>query len=607
MTGRPVVLLLCCALAGCGSEEDAPAETAIPFIPPVNTTQPIALTDATLLLGIGPHQTQGVSLVDYTGDGWADVTLAAFDGLILLRGRGDGTFEHDNERAGIARDDVVKAMAPVFADVDADGDLDLFVTTMADSDRLFQNQGDGVFLEITEKAGLLRFTRSFGASFGDLDGDGDLDLLVAGGNHVSEAALPFPGLAANPFGADPCGTAAGSGDGVDDEEAPKTELPPGCTPGERGSPNIAWRNDGKGVFTDATAQMNLAGGDGDETFGGLIFDVDGDGDNDIVIARDHRRAQLFLNAGNGTFSNASETGIPTGTEGLMGMDVGDWDQDGSLDIYATNILTDVLLRQGAGGDTLYTDALMGALGDGIDRSLLTTGYGCALADLDHDGDVDVITTSAFEVIGPDHDELLRIGQMMVLENRGGGVQAGAALDITEDAFTFSPPPLHGGGLSVGDYDRDGDLDVLVGLQAEHGLWTHHATPQHRKVGLLLRNDGAGTSRPSVFIRLEAPGTINPFAVGARVDLETADSRGSRIVFAGSPYLSSHPFDLHFGLGEAGFAELLRIRWPNGQEQVVPCVPRGRHIIQPGQGGRCCPLDGPCSDKDDLACRAASGC
>lgn len=504
----------------------------------------IYLEDVTELLGVGLSRTQGVALVDYDGDGAVDVSLAAFDGLRVYRNRGDGSFEPDSERAGFLFAEVHSANGIAYGDLDSDGDLDIFLSRIADIDRVFLNDGTGVFSDVTAAWGLSGvIAESQGVSLADLDGDGDLDALVAVHREL--------------------------------EGGPHKPL------GERGGPNLFWRNVGGG-FEEAGAEVGLQGRAGGETFGSVVFDVDLDGDQDVFTVHDFRPDQLLLNDGGGMFTPAGNEWLDQAGSGLMGIDVADIDGDGRLDLFATDWGSDdVLLDLGSGAKPRFRDWMGDLLGDGVDPGATSTGWGCALADLDNDGDVDIVTTAAVsDGAGYSDPPIQRVGRNTVYENRGPGRHEGSIVDITGQAGAGLENATNGFGLAVGDIDGDRDLDVLVGVDSEFSVNAGlRPTEAIRRRVLLLRNTGAPKDHDALVLRLRQPGRLNTFAVGARVDVETADRKQSRVVTAGASYLSANSYALHFGLGTNPSAELVRVTWPDGQVEMVGPLSAGEHTIE----------------------------
>ena len=562
-------LLPVLVLAACGGEDEPDGDGSDPS----ESSDPVArvsdsdlwFEDATAALGLGPERALGVAIVDYTGDGWSDVVVAAMGGIKIYRNRGDGSFEDDGVRSRIAEWDAKTVIGLTFGDVDGDGDLDMFATVLTDHDLLYQNDGTGVFTDVTSAAGLTRIAVSQGAVFGDFDGDDDLDIFVA--------ALPWK-----------------EGD---------TDFPP--TDDMKAAKNIYWRNDGTGHFTDATDEAGLAGLAEGLTFGAIALDVDGDADLDLLVINDAERDQLYLNDGKGSFTDEGPSWLGVEFTGRMGMAVGDLNGDGELDIYATNWHSDLLVTTGGpGASAILADVFDTYIGDGYDNSALTTGWGCAVFDMDNDGDQDVITTSSYtDGYGiPEEEGPPREGQLVLLENRGNGDPDGALVYANDRAGSPLQLYMNGFGLAVGDLDGDGDLDVIVGVDRETKLRGQDITGDEIRLGsLLLRNEGrrAHTNR-SIVLSLRQPTGKNRFAVGARVDIEVEGKRTSRVILAGSSYLSFNSPDLHFGLGGSPVAERLRVTWPDGAVQTFLGWPAGYHVLERPEGGACCTWGGAgCQD------------
>jgi hypothetical protein len=583
-------LMMVLFLVGCAPGKDEPVQAqdtqtvdvadtpkSVDFSPgpiPKRKTgaEAIAFTDATDALGLPPLPTQGVALVDYNGDGWPDVTLATAMGVYLFTNPGDGSFALANAAAGLSETPITRAMAPVYADVDGDADLDLLITTNGDGERLFVNQGDGTFVDESAAAGFNAHTFAFGGAFADLDGDGDLDLFVAGG--IAQLTQ-YPG----------------AGEPVVPEDGEHRHLMERKL-GFRGTPNRVWENDGSGHFVDITEKSGLAGESGDETFGAALFDVDGDGDVDALVARDYLAPQLFLNNGKGQFLPAPAGHLPAkGTNSLMGMDVGDFDGNGLLDVYGTRFDADLLLASDPDPTKPFsTNRYPLLLTNQPDPSRIITGWGCALVDLDNDVDVDLMATSTFDYQSPDQTGPVRPGAMMVLKNTGLGYVVGGLVDVTEQVIAPADRVVHGWGLAIGDYDRDGDVDVLVAV--EDIVWSQYGPLttgyERRDTSMLLRNDsGTAQANGSLVLELRQPKTPNVFAVGARLDVTVGKTSAIRFVFAGSAYLATHSYGQHFGLGGAAAASSVKVRWPDGKVDDLGCLAAGHHVIERGTPPAAC--------------------
>ena len=555
MRNRLMLLaVLCGAVTGCGNDEEAPALPDAGQPTEENTTAtdqataepreeagPLHFTDLAPSLELPEKRGTGAAIADLTGDGWDEVIINAYDVPLIYKNDGAGNLSDWTWQSGVFESGIHSTKAVVPVDVDGDGDLDLYFTRADFGDVLLLNDGKGHFKDGSKKWGMKKSTVEHeGVSFGDLDGDGDLDAFVA--------VFRDPDKVANQ--------------------------------GAQGSPNFYYRNMGD-HFVEAGAEVGLRGPDNGETFGAILFDADDDGDQDMFIVHDIAPDEFMLNDGQGHFAKADESWMKLSSTGLMGLDVGDVDGDGELDIYATNFGTDqVILKMGPSGRFKWEDHMEQMLGDGVNPSLLHTGWGCALIDMDNDGDQDAITVAAFsDGIGYDVNLELRDGRIVVLENLGWGSVKGSLVEATERSGSAVQRLVNGFGLAVGDWDRDGDLDVAVAVDhvAETGGQPIELG-QHRR-SMLLRNDSVSAHKNnSLTLRLRDPNSKNRFAVGARVDVVVGDKRTSRVVTAGASYLSAHSMALHFGLGKAEQADSVRVTWPWGKSVELGPLDKGEHTI-----------------------------
>ena len=564
---------------GCGDDVAPPAADVASAAPPDGrtttgrSTQAIRFTDASARLGPDPGRYTGAALVDFDGDAWLDVALAASTGVKLWRGTGGGdlapVLTHDPgpiEAAGMA-----------WADVDGDRDLDVLITTREGPDRLWINEGGATFVDGTTAAGLGVDTWAEGASFGDLDGDGDLDLVICQG--VTRGT----------------------------EEPPRD---PSVGPGGRGNPNLAYRNDGGGHFEDVTDAWGLAGLEGGESFGATLFDIDDDGDLDVFTVHDGDPDQLFLNGGSGgatpqpLFVDESASWLPDDGTSIMGTAVGDFDGDGAVDIYGTTAGSDRLYARDVGGG--FANVYPNAIGDGVDRSALNVGWGVAFLDMDHDGDLDVLTAASYSDGFYSGDSVARPGGLVVLRHDGGTSGMESLIDVTDNAGAVFRPSINAWGLATGDIDRDGDIDVLIAADNQIDPAGIPADDEPHRRPLLLINE-SNTSGQQDWLRLTledtAPGAPNPFAVGAvvRVEIDAAQTT-TRVVRSGASYLSQNEYAVHAGLGQATRAPVVRVRWPDGLVQLWLGLESGEHTLTRNASAPCCLPDGCVGDPED-ACRA----
>lgn len=489
----------------------------------------------------------GAAFLDYDGDGRLDIYLVngwRLDGArvvergrnALYRGLPDGRFEDVTERAGVAGEGVWGSGVAV-ADYDADGRPDLLVTGFGPN-LLYRNRGDGRFENVAPRLGIEAPGWNTGAAFLDADGDGDLDLYVA--SYIdctleevlrARPTLDWKGLENVAFG--PFGL--------------------------KGAPDHFFRSEGGRRFVDATADAGLVDRGLGYGFAVRAADYDADGDPDLYVANDSDPNYLYRNDGAGVFR---EVGVWSGAaldaggaaQASMGIAVGDATGDGLLDVFVTNFAEDFsTLYRGLGGG-LFEDA---SEETGVGRATyMPMSWGAAFADLDNDGDLDLVVANGHIYPQIDrHPEVVgRFRQRnLLLENRDGRF-----VDVTAQAGPGFAIEESSRGLAAGDYDDDGDLDLL---------FTHLDAPPS-----LLRNDGRGGSW--IEIACEIPGG-SAIAIGTTVILTAAGRTQRRDLASGDSYLSSHDPRLHFGLGGAESVERIEVRWPDGSRTIRENVPARR--------------------------------
>ena len=483
----------------------------------------------------------GAGFIDYDRDGDLDAyivngwklsgsTITERGRNALYRNRGDGTFEDVTGPAGVAGEGHWGSGVTV-ADYDNDGWLDLLVTNFGPN-VLYRNLGNGTFENVAARAGIESPGWNTGAAFFDADGDGDLDLYVAayiehGVEDLlkAERTLDWKGVekvATGPFG-----------------------LP--------GAPDHFFRSDGKGGFTDATAEAGLEDRALAYGFGVRAADFDDDGDTDIYVANDSDANYLYRNDGTGHFE---EVGLWSGaafdTRGQaqagMGLAVGDVHGDGLLDIFVTNFAEDYsTLYRGDGRGFFEDEAERSGVGE---PTFLPLSWGTDMADLDNDADLDIVVVNGHIYPQVDAHPQFRMTyaqRNILLENSGDGHFV--------DAAARAGPGFAGAhvsrGLATGDDDNDGDIDLLI---------TRLDGPP-----LLLRNDSAGGSWLTVVLPAEAgAGTL----IGTKVIVEAGGRRQMRDMAAGGSFMSSHDPRPHFGLGAARVVDRLEVIWPGGARTVM---------------------------------------
>jgi hypothetical protein len=492
----------------------------------------------------------GGGFVDYDGDGRLDVYLVSYSrepqppdgrtvGDALLRNNGDGTFTDVTARAGIAG--TMRGMGLAVGDYDNDGRPDLYVTGYA-AHQLWHNQGDGTFRDATVRAGLDPPPRwGTSAAFFDYDGDGRLDLFVA-------SYLDF-----DPDGKLPC-------DLIDERPFCSIER-------FRGSSAALYHNDGNGAFTNVTTRAGLSRFEA-KGLGVVAADFDGDGRVDVFQANDTSPNDLFRNRGDGMFANvALEAEVaydPSGRAlGAMGVDVDDQDGDGLLDLFVANFTNQAnqLFRNGADG--VFHDVAR-ALGLAA-PSMPLSGFGARFLDYDNDGRVDLLVANGhpFAPVAKVWPGITYAERPLLFENAGNSYD-----EVARDRGSALARSYIGRGLATGDYDNDGDTDVLLLCVGE--------PPR------LLRNDGGNRGSWIGVTLVAASG--NRDAVGARVTVTAGGRSRTKVRAGGTSYLSASDPRLLFGLGEAPTVEQVEVRWPGGRVERFGARAARRYVtLKEGNG------------------------
>lgn len=552
-------VVACCTLAGLGrgqgtSTQNAPAipretPSGRPFRAQFTNVAASAGLTAPLISGddeskkyIIEANGTGVAFLDYDRDGRQDIFLVNSSRLEgfgnsppptnhLYRNEGNGKFQDVTARTGLGLAGWGNGVC--VGDIDNDGFDDIYVTYWG-KNALFRNSGNK-FTNIAESSGVAGSGKewSSGCTFLDYDRDGHLDLLVTSYQQFDLAKTPAPGKGAN---------------------CEWKGMPVFCGP--RGLPFgkvTLYHNRGDGTFEDVSVKSGIRTPAGFYAFTAVAADLNGDGWPDIYIACDSTPSLFFRNDKNGTFSElATEAGIAFNEHGFeqggMGIALGDVDNDGQLDILKTNFAGDY--------PNLYRNLGKGIFEDIVFKARLGVnpqfvGWGVGLVDLDNDGWKDV-----FQVNGHVYPELDRRpgseqyrNPRLVYRNLGKG--------IFEDVSAVAGPGVRekksSRGAAFGDFDNDGDLDVLIMNMGE--------PPS------LLRNDLSG---PSQWIKVELQGTrSNRGAIGATVVVETAKSKQIDVVLSQSSYISHNDSRLHFGLGDESSVTKFTVRWPNGETETFP--------------------------------------
>lgn len=490
----------------------------------------------------------GCAFIDYDGDGWLDILLAngcdwpghkrKTSTLALYRNNRNGTFTDVTAAAGLAVE--MYGMGIAVADYDNDGHPDILITAVGQN-RLFHNTGKGHFVDVTAKAGLAgRAAFSTSAMWFDYDRDGLLDLFVC--NYVQWSATH------DVF----C-----SGDG---------KIKSYCTPeAYRGSTCWLFRNRGDGTFEDVTARSGIFD-TSSKSLGVALIDIDRDGWPDLVVANDTQPNKLYRNLRNGAFEEVGvHSGIAFSEDGRaragMGVDAADFDNSGVSGLAITNFDNEMLALYRGSQSNVFVDASQPS-GVGV-PSRNTLGFGCAFFDANLDGRLDLAIVNGH--IDPTVRNIRSNSAYSQPPHLFLNQGAGKFRDVARKLGTDFSSPKVGRGLACGDFDNDGDVDLLI---------TTNSGP-----ALLYRNDLTGGNRS---LRISLRGTkSNRDGIGAVIRLSTADTTQTQTVKSGSSYLSQSELAVTFGLGRYDRAQNIVIAWPSGERQEFKQVPPGHYTLTEG--------------------------
>ena len=489
----------------------------------------------------------GVGFVDADGDGWIDVYLVNGGTLESMKGAGttpsdrlfrnnrDGTFADATDASGLGSPSW--GMGVAVADVNNDGREDLFVTNFGPN-LLYLNGADGMFREVAFEAGVAGAEWSSSAAFADYDRDGDVDLYVTNYLEFDPDSLPR-----------------------DSQLCRYRGIRVQCGPrGMVATPDRLYENLGDGSFRDATEESGVGAVPSSYGLGVPWADYDGDGDQDIYVANDSTANYLFRNRGDGTFEeSALLAGVALSGDGKeqagMGVDFGDYDNDGLLDIGVTNFSDDYnTLYRNEGGGSFRDVTYRAGIGEATWPKL---SWGIRFADIDRDGRLDIAIADGHVYPEVDrHDFDIRYQQPnSAFRNLGDGTFESVSLPVSDTG------PHSSRGLASGDYDNNGAIDLLIA--------NLDGSPT------LLR----GAAGNGHWILLKLVGTVsNRSAIGARVIVRTDGLTQVREVRSGGSYQSQSDLRLHFGLGKHVVAEEIVVRWPSGAEQVLASVAADRVIV-----------------------------
>ena len=431
-------------------------------------------------------------------------------------------------------------MGCVFADYDGDGSLDLYVTNYG-ANVLYRNNGDGTFRDVTKTAGVGCELWSTGAAFADVDGDSDLDLYVC--NYITYDLERLEQMQAESL--------------QSGKPVPSVLNPHVCEPQD----NVFYRNNGDGTFTDVTAEIGIAA-PGGRSMQCIFSDFDNDNDLDLYVANDTSVNYVYHNDGNGVFADVSNESWAADFRGSMGLTAGDYDNDGDTDLFMSHwvdeenaLYRNLLKEDPSSGHIRFVDESYSAMLAEV--SIKQIGWGTALFDYDNDGDLDIFVTNGSTFQELENPEVLIPQADALYRNNGDGTFT----DVSETTGITALPTRVGRGATFADYDNDGDVDIFI--------VNNHAP------ATLLRNDGGNQNR---WLHIELVGTGgNRNAIGAKIQLITADRTQIREIYAGDSYMSSNSFIAEFGVGDATQIETLQVTWLNGETKALHNIPTNQRV------------------------------
>jgi hypothetical protein len=497
----------------------------------------------------------GCAFIDYDNDGWLDIFLlngTRFEAdwpagqapvSRLYKNNRDGTFTDVTAKAGVARTGWSQGVC--VGDYDNDGFDDIYATYWGEC-ALWHNNGDGTFTDVARKAGVTtnpgngRWRWNTGCAFVDYDKDGHLDLFVA--NYID----------------------------FDPKTAPRPEAGPclykgllvACgPPGLKGGKNILFHNNGDGTFTDVSQKSGILDTPGTYGLGVLVADFDNDTWPDIYVADDSTSAILYKNNHDGTFTDiAIDAGVAYSADGKpqsgMGVSAADYDCDGNLDIVKTNFVGDTATLYHNLGNFLFEDETFQA---GLGKNTRFLSWGVCFMDFDNDGWADIFISNGH--VYPEVGDTLIESGYRERKELYKNLRNGRFADVSLDAGPGINELVSGRGCAVGDYNNDGVLDVLVNCTNDF--------PQLLRCTSTLKNN---------WIRIKTVGVkSNRSGIGARIYCSTPGHRQMDEVRSGASYVSQSDLRVHFGLGSAETADL-EIRWPSGEVDRLPAVKANQDLI-----------------------------
>ena len=490
----------------------------------------------------------GVCLFDYDNDGWLDIYVVNGSTLDVLNGKAapphaalfhnnhDGTFTEVAAKAGVTNDRWGFGCA--VADYDNDGYPDLYVSNFG-KNRLYRNNHNGTFSDVAEKANVALGNWSTGVTWGDYDGDGRLDLFVAGYLHWDWNNPPAKG------------GEGGSSNAFCTFRGEATACGPR---GLKGEPDHLFHNNGDGTFTDVSNKAGVADKPGYYGLGAVFVDINNDGKPDLLVGNDSTPNYLYLNKGDGTFDDVSyasgyalnEAGRETAS---MGIAVGDFENNGMLDVFNTTFSDDYKPLYRNEGDANFTD-ISYHIGLG-EITVPFLSWGDAFFDYDNDGWKDLLMSDGH--VYPQADKYhwgtsWKERPMLFHNQQGKGFENVPAVEGTGLADVIA-----GRGMAVGDLFNDGKIDAVINVMDDHPVLLRNVSNDHNH-WIELKLIGSGKSPRD--------------AVGTTVYLTAGGIKQREDVISGGSYLSNNDPRLHFGLGQAMKIDNVEIHWPDGKVEHV---------------------------------------
>ena len=495
----------------------------------------------------------GCAFLDYDNDGWLDIYLVNSGKCdfynpqpplrnALYRNNRDGTFTDVTETAGVASGGYGQGVA--VGDYDGDGFPDIYLTQYGKS-VLYHNNGDGTFTDATEKAGVAAPGWASSAVWFDYDNDGRLDLFVCRFVDFDKSKNKF------------CGNRE---TGQRYYCIPRVYEP---------MPSWLFHNNGNGTFTEVSKQSDIGKSPG-KAWGVVATDINNDGWMDLFVANDTLANFLFANRGKGQFEEIGlQADVGYSADGRarsgMGVDSADYDQDGWMDLFVSNVDQEMYALYHNNHDEVFDDLAV-ATGIGMTTRLMS-GWGVKFFDYDNDGDLDLFFANGHpdDRIEERYSQVKYKEPMLLFKNTGKGFQ-----NVSDTAGPVFTQSFAARGMAIGDFNNDGAVDVLVSV--------NNAAP------VLLKNN-AGKQNHWLGVRLIGK-TANPDAIGALITYQAGDLKRHRFKVGGGSYLSSHDPREVLGLGPHTKVDSLEIKWPqpSGKTERFTSLGADRYItIVEGQG------------------------